>query len=141
MTKRERRIQRFIESCIAKWQPRLGLANWEIRLRIGGLQEGEHVMECHHSPQYERATIRVAEWVLRRENPENDGLPVTNHVIERSIIHELLHCATRDLREQLDLISGYLYPQHEQTFVAAHERAEEQLVDRLATALLREWPA
>jgi hypothetical protein len=59
--------------------------------------------------------------------------------IEITIVHELLHCAVRDLMETGDLVRSDLSSMVLSVWDGAWRRAEEALVERLALALVQHW--
>lgn len=125
---------------VDEWQSRLGLDQWTIDCRFGDPSSETALMECHRSSQYEQATVTIKPDLIEWEMPEDwDGPPLDDFLLEKSIVHELLHCHTRDFRYVEDLYNGQLHRDVQSVVEAAYLRAEEQLVDRLAVALVRAW--
>lgn len=127
------------------WRERLGLGHWRLELIVGGVDEEDAYMQTHRSQTYERAQIYVQPWLVGQGEPNRDLLFAQNledDFIECSLVHELLHLHTRDMRAVVreDLAGAVLsdvYRQFENTM----ERAEEQCVGRLAEALVRAFRA
>jgi hypothetical protein len=130
-----------LRTLLTVWQRRLGLGEWRLLLKIGGVEDATAYMETHRSALYQRAVIYVQPWIVGLgEMPEGvlvRGGDVTADFIESSLVHELLHLHTRDMRAVVrddleERVSSDIYHLAE----AAMRRAEEQCVDRLAEALV-----
>lgn len=130
-----------LESLLDIWKVRLGLDNWRIVMMLGNVTDKTCYMEVDHSTYYERAVIHVNPWfvgigpipeeVLMRE-------AITDDFIESSLVHELLHLHTRNLRiivteDLADVLSLDTYRQ----VSVFMKRADEQTVDRIAEALVK----
>lgn len=123
------------------WQQRLGLLGWRIEMTLGGCDDTTAYMEIEHSTFYERALIHVNPWLIGTGEIPQDVLMreyLTNDFIEVSLVHELLHLHTRNLRaivyHDLDgVVSREVHEQLKNTT----RRADEQTVDRLAEALTK----
>lgn len=134
MTKQE------ILVCVSEWQSRLGLDQWLIEVRFEEPESLTSAMECHRSSQYEQAALIIKPELIDWEMPENwCGPTFDSFFLEKSIVHELLHCHTRDIRSVEDMYEEQLHRDVLSVVEAAYIRAEEQLVDRLAVALVRAW--
>ena len=123
------------------WKARLGLSDWRIELILGGCSDETTYMEVEHSTFYERAVIHVNPWLLGQgPTPEYVLMKeaLTDDFIEVSLVHELLHMHTRNIRVVVreDLFGVVSRELHEQ-LKNAMERADEQMVDRLAEALVK----
>lgn len=122
----ERQLRRLAD----RWAPRLGLDGWTIDITIGTseLGAGDSAM-CRPAAYYRRARIQVAPDALER----GQGAPTWEHLV----VHELLHIATRDIRQAaLEYLDGQVAPAAHEVYELAFERALEGEVDRLAGALV-----
>jgi hypothetical protein len=125
------------------WQKRLGLETWDIQLKFDQTSDGklETVMECCRSEHYDEATIVIQPYVLRGKVP--DGVDthreLTDKFIEKEVVHELLHCVTRDFCYCTTSFEKWIPPVAIDAAQEVIERADEQMVDRLATALVRSF--
>lgn len=122
------------------WQRRLGLEHWEIHHRIGPVEDA--YAQVDHQPNYERALITFAPWLLKQEMPPENvlQLPLTDRRREEVVVHELLHCWTRDYRAILEeLIHDQVHRDVYSVLSDAVEMAEEKSIDRLASALVRSF--
>lgn len=131
-----------LHELLGVWSERLGLQNWRIALRVGGLDDESSSMEVARSTTYERAVIHVAPWLLGLAPVPEDALfgedARRDEWVEASLVHELLHLYTRDIRAVVrDDLCGQLSRDAYALAEAAIARAEEQCVDRLAEALVR----
>lgn len=114
-----------------RWAPRLGLDGWQIHVQIGGLEDAENYAETHTSSDYRRATIRFG----RTAADHPAGLEVL-------VVHELLHVATRDIRNTgLFGLEDEVHPAAQRVHDRAFRHLLEQEVDRLAVALVATWPS
>lgn len=123
------------------WQRRLGLADWRIVMVLGGCEDETAYMEVQHSTDYERAVVHVNSWLVGQGQVPTDVLmrdALTDDFIESSLVHELLHLHTRNLRVIIrdDLFGIVARDVHDQ-LKSAMSRADEQTVDRLAEALTK----
>lgn len=124
------------------WKKRLGLDGWRILLHVGGVEAEHAYMETSRSVSYERGVIYCQPWLFGDGEAPKDvmirGDDLTDDFIESSLVHELLHLHTRDMRavvrEDLD---GQVLRDVYTVLNAAMERAEEQCVDRISEALVR----
>lgn len=133
----EPQLRRLVQT----WARRLGLDRWDLEVEIGGLEDSDSYAECTRSI-YERATIRFAPWLVGRgEPPPGVMFPnPTPEFIEICAVHELLHLWTRNLRAVIrEDCDGLVHPDAYRQLDATACRAEEQLVDGLAHALVRAW--
>jgi hypothetical protein len=136
----EERLRQLLEV----WRGRLGLDHWRIELELGGLDDDTDLMEISRSKVYERARLYVAPWLLVGGPPVPAGvlLEPSDDVVESSLVHELLHCLTRDLRAiTRDDLEGLVHRDAHTALDLAAYRAEERLVDELAEALVRAFAA
>lgn len=123
------------------WKIRLGLGDWRIILVLGGCEDEDVYMEIEHSVDYNRAIIRVNPWLVGQGDIPTNVLmreALTDDFIESSLVHELLHLHTRNLRviikeDLFGVVSRDLYDQLGKTV----NRADEQIVDQLAEALTK----
>ena len=134
-------IQRLTE-LVDLWKVRLGLGNWRIILTIGELEDETSLMEIRRSTDHDRARIFIPTWMIDDNEPLPDIIDVraslTDEVIEVSLVHELLHLNTRDMRVVVgNDIETFLHRDVHTQVENAFRRAEEHMVDRLAVALVR----
>lgn len=130
-----------LSQLLTLWQRRLGLVDWRIVMLLGGCEDESAYMEVEHSTCYERAVIHVNPWLVGEGEIPKDVLmrdALTDDFIESSLVHELLHLHTRNLRvivrdDLCDIVSRDVHEQVKN----AMSRADEQLVDRLAEALTK----
>lgn len=123
------------------WTRRLGLSDWRIVITLGGCDDELNYMEIEHSASYQRAVIQVNPWLVGVGEIPKDVLMrdvITDDFIESSLVHELLHLYTRNLRliirnDLFGVVSRELHEQLKNTM----ERADEQIVDSLAEALVK----
>lgn len=126
-----------LRSLFERWVPRLGLERWDLELRVEDCESDVAYMEVERSFTYERAVIRCQPWVLTGQVPDElMTLRLTPRRIESSLVHELLHLHTRDLVKVANTVDGQLHRDAFRIYDDAVDRAEEQLVDRLAVALV-----
>lgn len=122
------------------WQGRLGLDDWRIDVVINSVSEETSYMENHRSAIYDRCVIHVQPWILGGDIPSSVMTPVdgfTEDFIESLVVHELLHCWTRDLKAFVDDdLDGQLHRDVHAVLRNSWSRREEQLVDRFALALV-----
>lgn len=124
------------------WKARLGLNTWRIYLEVGNLEDDTNYMEVSQATSYERAVIHVHPALFGNgETPDEwlvTGDRITDEFIESSIVHELLHLYTRDIRVIIrnDLI-GVVQRDLYQQLLNTMERADERIVDKLSEALVK----
>lgn len=126
------------------WKRRLGLEHWLILLEIGGAEDDTSYMEVERSTVYQRAVIHVQPWLLGEGDAPKEvmirGDQLTDRFVESSLVHELLHCSTRNMRAVVrDDLEGQVHRDVHTVLNDAMSRAEEQCVDALAEALVRAW--
>lgn len=127
-----------VEECLRLWQVRLGLSGWDIDVKVNRIKPRTVGMQCCRSPQYDRAVIRVNEWVLTNKPPHSwhDGRKMTWWDIEEHCIHELLHCHIGPLDRWQHRLKGYVQQDVWSQVACAYDDEEEHVVDRLARALI-----
>lgn len=124
------------------WQGRLGLNLWDITIKVEpfGDDDNSVIMSCGQSKNYETAIIKVQPWALTEKPPStwmgNSGIFV-KHQVEKSVVHELLHCVLKRLAHWEDLVGGQLHRDVASVVQEAHDQATEATVDALAVALVR----
>lgn len=137
----EARLRRLVHT----WAGRLGLEKWRILVEIEAHDDGTCSASTHRSRTYDAATIVFQPWIVGRQPPPTDwpGRAWTSDdEIERTVVHELLHCCLRDCREAaLGPVDGQIHRDAFNVFEAGWRYAEEQVVDRLANALVDAWAA
>jgi hypothetical protein len=139
-----------IRGLFTAWQARLGLAEWIIRVDFEAFDPPTSTMQIHRSHNYNRATIKVNEWVTSGIPPETwegqtwDGHAkgeVTDLDVEEAVVHELLHAAIGPLWIGLNLLRGESHRDAHDVAVNTYDRTEENIIDQLAVALVKAWPA
>ncbi|HSZ70223.1 MAG TPA: hypothetical protein VK756_07665 [Solirubrobacteraceae bacterium] len=132
-----------IRDLFAAWQTRLGLAEWIIRIDFEAIEPHTSTMQIHRSTNYNRATIKVNDWVTSGVPPDTwDGHvkgEVTDLDIEEAVVHELLHAAIGPLWIGLNLLRGESHRDAHDTAVNTYDRTEENIIDQLAVALVKSW--
>jgi hypothetical protein len=124
------------------WQKRLGLEDWRIIIHVDPLNKEKNkawkMATFHGMPNLE-AKIFVNPKLL-----DPDICRANNIWIEKTVVHELLHCVIKPLSLMGHVVEKMRKPSHQTEMLlvakAAHEQAEEGAVDRLAIALVRSWP-
>lgn len=121
--------QSNLERLVARWKPRLGLDGWRIHVLISAaaLEEEDSAAEVQPADHYRRARIVVAPDALDR--PASTDL-------EELVVHELLHLATRDIRQTALELQGQVHRDAFAMYELAFERSLEGEIDRLAIALV-----
>ncbi len=132
-----------LEVLLGDWQTRLGLGHWTIKLVVDGAHIAEDdddvAMRVYTHQLYDDAVLEVAPWMLGVGEPPDriEAQLLDDALVERKLVHELLHCVTRDLvaivRDDLD---GSLHRDVMEQVNAHVRRLEEHAVDRLAKALV-----
>lgn len=135
--------EKQLRDAFDRWQHRLGLDLWQITISIEPCETDSILMECRRSSSYDAATIAVQPYVLTGKIPgtvtDRPVADLSDTYLEMKVVHELLHCVTRDLRYVEDLYDRQLHPDAWRAVEQAYKRAEESTVDRLANALTRTW--
>lgn len=136
-----------VRDTIALWQQRLGLNHWAIVVKIDTPQlDGKTCLATvERSTFYDNATITVHPAVIGESTlPTGVDTDAINgdaeHYYEGALVHELLHVLLRDVLEAGDLIRDQLSRPAIDVWDGAWRRAEEATVDRLAAALVANWP-
>lgn len=140
--------EKQLRGLLATWQQRLGLGDWRIVLKVGTVEDESAYMETQRSVSYQRAVIHCQPWLLNGDGnaaPESvmiRGNDLSEDFVESSLVHELLHLHTRDMRAVVrDDLDGQVHRDVYSVLEASMARAEEQCVDRLAEALVRSFNA
>jgi hypothetical protein len=140
--------EKQLKTCVALWQTRLGLSLWSIEVKTGEVEAVHAYADCARSVSYDRATITFCGYLVTPDGQPNSdrtmAVPTTQPDrdvwIERLVVHELLHCSLRDTQAAaLDDIDGMLHRDVYSVFESSYHRAEEQAIDRLATALVKSF--
>jgi hypothetical protein len=123
---------------LARWQRLIGMERWEIHLTVESDIEEAAFMTVERQTSYQRAVIKISPDLLAgRTTPEQIAIPITPERIEQCLVHELLHCLATDLISIFhDDLNGHLHPDAYDLIMAGAKRAEEHLVDTLATRLV-----
>ena len=133
--------EKRLRELLTTWQRRLRLDDWRILLHVGGVEDADAYMETRRSTTYQRGVIYCQPWLLGKGTPGDvmiSGQDMTDDFVEASLVHELLHLHTRDMRAIVrDDLDGQVHRDVYTVLEAAMARAEEQCVDRLAEALVR----
>lgn len=123
------------------WKIRLGLSDWRIILTLGGCEDETAYMEVEHSITYQRAVIHINPWFIGVGEVPKDVLMrdfLTDDFVESSLVHELLHLHTRNLRIIIrNDLEGVVGRETYEQMKNSMGRADEQLVDQLAEALVK----
>jgi hypothetical protein len=125
-----------------KWIPRLGLDGWVIQVRVEECPDKDDAGSegcCHRSSQYDKATIFVPPAMLEEGERDRAHQDITPEYVEQIVVHELLHCVVRDIVFANSLMEDELSERMNETLNKVQMRTEEQVVERLASALMREW--
>jgi hypothetical protein len=79
--------------CLAKWQPRLRLMDWDIWIVVDKMDYPDHVAESSKEWRCKRARIIFRPDFLEftRVNGENSQDETDERLIEGTLVHELLH--------------------------------------------------
>ncbi len=134
--------ERELVKLLGVWKSRLGLDNWQIEMSIGGCESDCSYAETHRSTTYENAHIYFQPWMLGKADVPADLIikQVSDYDIEKTLVHELLHLHTRDMHGvTVDDTDGLLHRDVHEQLRNSFRRAEEQMVDRLAVALVKNW--
>lgn len=89
--------------------------------------EVEELARVATDEHYLHAEVAFAKAARRRPAAEVDA----------TIVHELLHCLTREYRRTFDLLTDHVSADMLALLNACHVAAEEQLVDRLSRVIAR----
>lgn len=128
--------EKQLRKLVRRWAKRLGIGHYELVVDVVPF-EGDALAEVKCS-QYERAHIKVQPFVLRGERMHD--VPYVNG-LEQTIVHELLHIVLYPLQSPLQILEetstlpGALHDFLDE----ARSRREEEVVDRLAVALVKAW--
>lgn len=118
----------WLEECVARWVPRLGLTHWAIEFdwdRPVPPEENTEAM-VERTDSYDVATMRFSAKYLTW----------TAAWAEWVVVHELIHLVTRDLEHAAEAAQELL-PKKARKLAAAHFHHEvEGVIDRLAAVLL-----
>lgn len=137
--------EKQIRDLFTLWQKRLGLYRWHIRVDFEAIDPETVTMCIHRSLDYERAIIKVQPWLLTGTPPKDwEGVAkgvVSDLDIEEAVVHELLHAVIGPLCIWHALLEHESHRDALDTANRAHTKIEEGIVDRLAVALVREWPS
>lgn len=122
---------------LEKWRARLA-PEWRITVYESGpdwRDEEDYLATVQCDDDYAHAKIHLTDACLARDDES----------VEVTIVHEILHLLTRELRRVLDRGKGYWPPSVHDLLSDGFEHDEEALVDRLAHAIVRSdrqaWPA
>lgn len=97
MRKRRVLTEEQVERALRKWQARLGLSDWRIRLVYGPNTEDEDRAGLYAAPEYREATVY---WDPARVDVH------TMRECEEWCLHELLHAITWQLEKQAEHWAG-----------------------------------
>ena len=125
MTRRE------LERLVTVWRRRLGLDRWAIAVEWREPEAGgEHGARAStwRSNDYDEARIRFSPSALET---------ATDRELAVLVVHELLHCLTRDVEHVVELIGELeLAGDARRLLEESHRHHVEQAVDRLAYRLV-----
>jgi hypothetical protein len=133
----------YIEGLVNLWKPRLGLDLWGVDVRFEEFDEAEFAV-CHHSAAYNEAIIVFQPWLLTaKKPPEGKNMldtPITEALVERLVVHELMHLVVRDFTRVLDdHLPDTMNPVDREHLQSAYNNANEAVVDALAVSLTRSF--
>ena len=133
-----------IRGLFTAWQARLGLAEWIIRVDFEAFDPPTSTMQIHRSANYNRATIKVNEWVMSGVPPETWDGHVKGEVadldVEEAVVHELLHAAIGPLWIGVNLLRDESHRDAHDVTAHIYDKTEERIIDQLAVALVKAWP-
>lgn len=141
-----------LTNLLETWKSRLGMQDWVTLIKMSDdphVGERPVLMSVNKSRFYKQATITLHNGVFQPEllPPSIDkdiyelsGVAAWERYIEAQIVHELLHCSLRDLTFASDLVRDQVATPVAEVWDGAWSRAEEEAVDRMATALVASWP-
>lgn len=117
--------QRKLEAWLAKWQPRLGLADWETRIKLCSAAEmgGNAALgTCEVNLKRRLATIRI---LAVRDWPRGESMTAEeiDREMEDTVVHECIHC--------------HFAPFEASDWDSPAGIAMEQAIDALARAFIR----
>lgn len=121
-------LQAEVSEWVAKWQLRLHIPEWDIKVEIGEAgryRQSGVVAEIHWHEEYLMATLLVY--------PEGKAFPDEVHLgLEFAVLHELCHLYSAEtVRVMEDLIANL--PRAERKwFKESERRAGENLTERIA---------
>lgn len=133
-----------VEKLTRQWAKRLGLDHWKIIVRFdapAGKLDEEDAAASDVADDYDLVTLYFQPWLSSGPYPQTpQGPDWDDHQVEVTIVHELLHCALRDVKmAALAPMEEVLGKEAYEVFKVAIERTHEQTVERLAQALVEEW--
>lgn len=118
------------ERLLRLWQHRLGLERWEIDVAWDQPTAEDAHAQMVRSTTYETATLHLAE----------DFKSWSDLKMNQILVHELLHCSTRDL-DQVHASSEEWLPDHAWRLLDERYGFElEQAIDKLAARLVELAP-
>lgn len=112
----------LITSLIAKWQPRLCLRDFDIRVGTDEPAAGRRG-ESHHWPEKNAAVVCIAPTA-----PDSE--------IERIVVHEMLHVLMQQVVSTFESAKGCASPGAAAELHERWEMAEEQMIEKLTIALV-----
>ena len=115
-----------IDKLVAKWQRRLKLDHWDIKVDWSKPAKDESFATTWRMNSYDRAEIYF-----------DPAFTTWDAVFtEKTIVHELLHLVTRDLDRVLGDVDGMIHPEAFRAVDKRYEHEIEGVVDRLAAILV-----
>lgn len=131
-----------LRELVTVWQQRLGLDKWDIHVEIRQADDDCSAM-TQRSENYDTATIVFQPWMAGQAPAPTDwpGRPWDETEVEKTVVHELLHCCLRDLKyAAVEPLDGHLHRDVDKIFQHGVSSAEEKVVARLSEALVNAWP-
>jgi hypothetical protein len=141
-----------LNELVGIWACRLGLDSWRIAVIFDdqiSIGDRRVFARCERSEFFDRATIRIDRCALEDSAERLGDTIERDHVntdtmgwdeyIEITIVHELLHMSLRNLVETGDLVRDDITPQTKHVWDAAWRRAEEEVCERMAVALVESF--
>ena len=100
-------------------------------------------MQCHKSVEYNRATVKVQNWVVSGTPPPiwEAGRAFVDRDVEEAVVHELLHCVTSRYWCWSTLLRDETHRDALDVARRAFDAVDENIIDCLAVALVKAWPS
>lgn len=132
---------------VTRWQARLGLEHWRVVVRLEDtVMVGERRVfaRTQRSEYFDRATLTFDKTIIETGKLEDcieadllhAGTVSMERFIEETVVHELLHMSLRNIMETGDIIREELTRSEADVWDKAWRRAEEELCERTAIALV-----
>lgn len=113
-----------IETLVSIWKERLGLSEWRIKTTFDEGADDDCFAETQPSKHYDVAEIAFHKAKLASLSSKRE--------IEETVVHELIHCAHRDVEAIVDLFDGQLHRDVETVLTESFRHDVEAFIDRMA---------